>query len=108
MKLAPKNAELANLLAWILATQGGASKSEAMEAVMLAERVTQQTDHKDATNLDTLAAAYAAAGRFDDATQTAQLAVSLVPQNGSKDEVAQMRRRLRRYQKRQPYVEGKH
>ena len=29
--------------------------------------------------LDTLAAAYAAAGRFDDATQTAQLAVSLVP-----------------------------
>ena len=109
VKLAPQKLELSNLLAWILATHGGTSKSEAAEAVKLAAQVAEQTDRKNSMYLDTLAAAYAASGQFDEAAKTARQAILLVLKTESKDQdsLASMRDRLRRYQKRQPYVEEK-
>lgn len=109
VKLAPQKLELSNLLAWILATHGDTSKSEAAEAVKLAAQVAEQTEHKNSMYLDTLAAAYAASGQFDEAAKTARQAISLVLKTESKDQdsLASMRDRLRRYQKRQPYVEAK-
>jgi tetratricopeptide (TPR) repeat protein len=49
------------------------------EAIQLAERASRLTDRKDAAVLDVLAAAYAGAGRFDEAVATARAALALLP-----------------------------
>jgi len=69
--------EALNNLAWLLATRPPAESGNAARAVALAEQVCRLTGNQVATDLDTLAAAYAAAGRFDDAVTTAQKAVAL-------------------------------
>ncbi|MBI4477046.1 MAG: tetratricopeptide repeat protein [Acidobacteria bacterium] len=59
------------------------------------------THHKDAAVLDVLAAAYAAAGRFDEAVATARAALALLP---SQSELAtSIRHRLDLYTKGLPY-----
>jgi len=47
--------------------------------------------------------AYAETGRFDEAVQAAQQAISLTQTTGSKDDAAAMQRRLALYQKHQPW-----
>ena len=61
-----------NSLAWNLATMPNAAPDAAGEAVKLAERAVALTSRRDLSVLQTLAAAYAAAGRFDDAVATAE------------------------------------
>lgn len=68
-------APLANNLAWLLATHVDANYRSEADAVRLAEMANQMTGGTDPTVLDTLAAAYASAGRFDDAVMTADLAI---------------------------------
>jgi len=53
--------------------------------------------------LDALAAAYAAAGRFDEAIATAQAALDSAAASGLGDVAAQLRERLAVYQKRESY-----
>jgi len=66
-----------NDLAWILATTDSPPLRNGEQAVRLAERACQLTDHQRANYLATLAAAYAEAGRFDEAEQTARRALAL-------------------------------
>jgi spermidine synthase len=66
-----------NGLAWILATYPDPNMRDAKQAIELAERAAAMTNHQDAIILNTLAAAYAAAGRFSDAVATAQKAMDL-------------------------------
>jgi spermidine synthase len=66
-----------NNLAWLLATSRDPSVRDPDEAVLHAERGA----HRDASDpgvLDTLAAAYAAAGRYGEAVRTAAAARALV------------------------------
>jgi hypothetical protein len=58
-------------LAWILATAPSAELRNGAEAVRLAERADALTGHKQPTILAALDAAYAEAGRFDDAIKAA-------------------------------------
>jgi hypothetical protein len=67
------------------------------EGVRLAERAVAITDRKDATALDTLAAAYARADRLDDAIATAEEAVSVARASGDAQQAAQMMGRLQAY-----------
>ncbi len=66
----PTDHDLALLAAWILATDRDARVRSGTRAVELAERVVAARGRGDTDRLDTLAAAYAEAGRFDDALRT--------------------------------------
>ncbi|MGA2680016.1 MAG: tetratricopeptide repeat protein, partial [Sedimentisphaerales bacterium] len=61
-ELKPDDAELLNNLAWLLATTSDVSVSDANKAVELAQHACELTGYKNPSFLDTLAAAYAAAG----------------------------------------------
>jgi Tfp pilus assembly protein PilF len=93
-------------LAWILATNANANFRGATEAVQLAERLGKVTRYQRADALDTLAAAYAEAGRFPEAIQTAQKAAALAGAAGQKDLAAHIQERLNLYQAGHPYREG--
>ena len=76
LRLAPENSRALNSLAWIWATCPVAAYRNGEAAVEAAHRACQLTDGKNARMLGTLAAAYAELGKFDDAVQTQQRAVS--------------------------------
>lgn len=73
----PQWPEVANDLAWLLATDNAADPNQIQEAIGLAQEAADQTHRKNPKVLDTLAAALAAAGQFDQALQTAQEALDL-------------------------------
>lgn len=64
-------------LAWILATHRNPELRNAAEAVALAQDAVASVSAPSARDLDTLAAAYAAAGRFEEARSTAQRALGV-------------------------------
>ena len=59
-------------LAWTESTNGDAGVYDPADAVRLATRAAELSQRKDAPILDALAAAYAAAGRFSEATKIAE------------------------------------
>ncbi|MEW6359463.1 MAG: tetratricopeptide repeat protein [Planctomycetota bacterium] len=77
-RLRPNAVEPADRLAWLLATCGDPALRDGQRAVELAERTCRMTGNQDPRLLDTLAAAYAEAGRFRDAVATAQRALRLL------------------------------
>ena len=66
-------------LAWLLATAPEAAIRDPDRALRFAERAAELTERRDASALDILAAAYASAGRFDEAVATCDLAFTLKP-----------------------------
>jgi Tfp pilus assembly protein PilF len=88
----PDRPELANNLAWILATRDG-SPGEAGEAVRLAEQAARATRYESAAVLTTLAAAYARAGRLEEAVRFQERAIELSEPGGREG----LRRALARY-----------
>jgi tetratricopeptide (TPR) repeat protein len=87
------NPTLLNNLAWALATSPDASKRNGTRAVQLAERACDLTHYSQPIMVGTLAAAYAEAGRFDDAVATAQKARDAALALGQK-EIADNNERL--------------
>lgn len=94
-----------NTLAWILATHPDVRFRNGPEAVRRAEHAAELTRNADAQILDTLAAAYAEAGRFAEATKTAGQALTIATAAGQKDLAAQIGTRLELYESRQSYHE---
>jgi len=72
----PDDMPIHNMLSWVLATTPDGSLQDGVEAVRTAERALQLAGD-DPHVLDTLAAAYAAAGRFEDAVDAADRALNL-------------------------------
>src|SRR5205085_5294044 len=70
-------------LAWILATSPDNSTRDGARAVQLAEDVARRAGHPNAIVLRTLAAAYAETGRFVDAIETAQDAITVTKATGN-------------------------
>ncbi len=89
-------------LAWILATDPDPTRHDARQAVSLAERAAQLTGRQDASVLDTLAAAYAAAGRFGQAAAAARAALALLPASQHERATA-IQQRLSLYTNSRPY-----
>src|SRR5438067_12465009 len=77
LQLAPDRVNALNSFAWLLATASDDSVRDGKRAVQLAERANALAGNNDPTILHTLAAAYAEAGRFDEALQTARRARKL-------------------------------
>ena len=69
--------DIVNDLAWRLATAPDASLRNGAEAVTLAQYASTRRGDEGANELDTLAAAYAEAGRFEDAVAAAERALAL-------------------------------
>jgi tetratricopeptide (TPR) repeat protein len=70
-------------LAWVLATSPDDSLRNGARAVQLAEDVMNRAGHPNAIVLRALAAAYAEAGRFNDAVTTAQQAIEIAKATGN-------------------------
>jgi Flp pilus assembly protein TadD len=69
---------VANNLAWLLATCPEAAYRDGPRALRLAEWACKATSHKSPPLLDSLAAAYAEVGRFDDAVRITRQAIEIV------------------------------
>jgi spermidine synthase len=92
-------------LGWILATSPDAAIRQPAEASHLAGHADDLTNHQDARVLDTLAAAYAAEGRFAQAIATEQRALELAETAGVRDATDQLRLRLELYRRNRPFRE---
>jgi tetratricopeptide (TPR) repeat protein len=100
IELQPDNPQGYNALAWLLATAPDRTPTGIREAVTLAQRATTLTQGKDASMLDTLGAAYAAAGDFDRAAAAAERALQVAKATGQMPLAAQISGRLATYRKR--------
>jgi len=87
-------------LAWIIATAPNVELRVPAEGVRLAERAVRLTNGTNATALDTLAAAYAAANQIDRAIATAENAMRIALEAGERELATEIRARLVRYRTR--------
>ena len=94
-------------IAWILATAADSSLRNADNAVRFAERAADATEHRDLSVLDALAAAYAAAGRFDDAVRIVEDSINFATAANFDALLPQLRSRLNLYKQRKPYTQSK-
>jgi tetratricopeptide (TPR) repeat protein len=105
VRIRPTYREALNNLAWLLATARDPALRDPADAVAFAERAVALTAAPDPATLDTLAAAYAAAGRFEDAVATEQRAVQESEATEAEALTQPLRERLARYRERQPFQE---
>lgn len=102
-ELLPQNINVANDLAWQLATCPDDDQRDGQEAVRLAEYANALRGGERFNELDTLAAAYAEAGRFDEAVSAAEQALSIVMQTGQEEVIAEISARLELFRHGRPY-----
>ena len=101
----PDTPDALNNLAWTLATQPAAELRDGARAVALAERACQLTGYREIIMVGTLGAAYAEAGRFDEAIATAQQACALATAQGKEELLKINQRLLEWYRQQQPVRE---
>ena len=90
-------------LALILATSSDAKLRNGAEAVQMAERACQLTQYGQSSYVATLAAAYAEAGRFDEAIATTEKAIALCEENHQPGLAQQNREMLGLYRQHRAY-----
>jgi tetratricopeptide (TPR) repeat protein len=104
-QLAPENPAVLNMLAWLLATSPMDSQRQGPRAVELAQKSCELTEWKDSNMIDTLAAACAEVGRFEDAVKY-QTQVIGMPVPAPESFLQGRRDRLVLYQAGQPFRES--
>jgi tetratricopeptide (TPR) repeat protein len=102
----PKAVAPVNDLAWTLATCADPKVRDGVEAIRLAERACQLTGYREPVPVGTLAAAYAAAGRFTEAASTVESAIKLATASGNQRFVALNQRLLALYRDGKAFTEG--
>ncbi len=102
-RLKPDWVDALNNLAWILATYPDARFRNGPQAVDLAIRAVELTRTNYPAALDTLAAAYAETGRFNDAAATAKQAIRLAESLREKPLVDEFAARLQLYENSRPF-----
>ena len=98
LAIKPDYMEVQNNLALVLATCPQASLRNGIEAVRLAGRANQLVGGKNPAVLCTLAAAYAEAGRFPEAIETAQRALQLAEAQSNTTLAEALQSQLKLYQ----------
>ena len=96
-------AEVLACLAWVRATHPSAKFRDGRAAVELARRAVDLSQGREAWYLKTLAAAYAEAGRMDDAKTTLRQAMALAEKSHDKPQLDSMRELLARFSSGRPY-----
>jgi spermidine synthase len=92
-------------LAWMLATHPDPAIQNAGESLQLAQRVSRLLNHRSAAALDTLAAAWAANGHFDQAVAIAKKALWVTSMSNENELADCITKRLELYQQGKPYRE---
>jgi Tfp pilus assembly protein PilF len=93
----PDDVMMLNTTAWILATSADDRVRDARQASVLAQHAVDITRRDDASSLDSLAAAFAEAGRFDDAAATISEALRLARARGDRQFPVELEQRLALY-----------
>ena len=94
-----------NNLAWSLATSPEASLRNGAKAVETARRAMELSDGRQPAILDTLAAAYAEAGRFPEAVETVRKAIALASEQKQPDVEESLREKIAIYEAGKPFRE---
>jgi spermidine synthase len=98
-RLAPRSPAPLNAMAWVRATHPDPRVVDGDEAVTLAKQAMQRSSGKHPLILDTLAAAYASAGRYDEAVAAAKSAFAAATAAGNASLADLVRNRLALYEK---------
>lgn len=93
-------------LAWLRATSRYHEVRDAEVAVKLATNACKLTQYRNPAALDILAAAHASAGRYREAVQYGTLAAQLARRTGKRDFADAALRRVDRYARGEPFIEG--
>jgi len=91
-----------NHIAQILVMHPDLKMRDSSEAIALAEQAAKLTKYQNAPILDTLASAYAAAGRFEQAVTTAEAALELASAAQVDELVIRLRKQLQFYKQGRP------
>jgi tetratricopeptide (TPR) repeat protein len=105
LQLDLRRAMAAPTLAWVLATFPDPAIRDSRRAVAMAEEVCVRKSFHDADAIDTLGAAYAAAGRFAEAIRITQVAVKMANAEGRREFADRIRARLKLYQVGKPFYD---
>jgi tetratricopeptide (TPR) repeat protein len=106
LSLRPEWPEALNNLAWLLATSPDPKLRDPERALDLARQAKALADYKMPLVLDTLAAAQAGVGDFDQAEQNATQAAQMATDTEQPQLVEKIQRRLDSYRNGQPHVEN--
>ena len=105
LRLKPDWVEPMNDLAWFLAASQKTTAHNPDKALRLAQRACELTNYSKPELLDTLAVAYAAAGSFSKAIETAEKALELCRSPKQKTLKDEIENRLVLYKTGKPYIE---
>ncbi len=104
-KIDPADTRVSNKLAWILATTSIDELRDAQRAEGLARGTSERLQNRIPQALDTLAAALAAEGKFDEAVAAAEAAARLAMERDNEALVKKIGERLERYRQQKAWVE---
>ncbi len=99
----PLSDEIANDAAWLLATCPDAKIRNPVRAIELAELACKATNRQNGSYLDTLAAAYAAADRYDEAVKTGEEALERLKAD---NQAVEVHAHVELYRAKKPYIEA--
>lgn len=100
--LNPDYPDVKNGLAWMLATCPEKQFRNPTRAIEVAKLACEESQWKNGSIIDTLAAAYAAAGDFPQAVEQQEKAIALV---GDPQSTQDMQQRLKLYENKKPFVD---
>lgn len=104
MRIGPEDVYVRNETAWFLATCPDPNYRDGQGAVHLVEGPVIHEGVRDPWIVDTLAAAYAEVGRYDDAASVQEMAIQFMQEAGwTEEDISDARDRLELYRQRRPY-----
>ncbi len=105
LEISPQSVSALNNLAWLLATGSDASLRNGPRAIQFAQQADQLSGGTNAVVLRTLAAAYAEAGQFGKAIESAQAAMQLRRSQGDDSLATELQQEIALYELGLPYRE---
>jgi len=105
LEISPQSISALNNLAWLLAAGSNASLRNGARAIQFAQQADQLSGGTNALVLRTLAAAYAEAGQFGKAIETAQAALQLGQSQGDDSLATELQQEIALYELGLPYRE---
>lgn len=101
LEINPQYADAYNQLAWVFALCPDDKYRNGVKALELAKKAVELSPEVDF--LDTLAVAYAEAGKFEDAVRTEERVITLLKKEGRTGELAEYEERLESYKLKKPW-----